>query len=56
MKKKLVVAILLLWANALFADQAAWISKDKAERAVALLKNIKEVRHFCAPVVTIFIK
>ncbi|HOV09789.1 MAG: hypothetical protein BWY23_00018 [Spirochaetes bacterium ADurb.Bin218] len=49
MKKKLVVAILLLWANALFADQAAWISKDKAEMAVALLKNIKEVRHFCAP-------
>ena len=40
---------LILFAIAAYADQAAYISQAQAEKAAALLKDKKQIRHYCAP-------
>lgn len=49
MKKFLSVVIMLACFISLYADQAAWITKEQAERGAALIRASGEIRHFCAP-------
>lgn len=49
MKKLFAIFLLLISAVATFADQAAYVTKEQAERAVALLKTQKQIKHFCNP-------
>jgi hypothetical protein len=42
-------AALLLVAQSAWADQQEYVSKADAERALAIVKNAKVVRTFCAP-------
>jgi len=49
MKKLITVFLLLILSVTTFADQAAYITKAEADRAVALLKTQKQIKHFCAP-------
>lgn len=49
MKKYLSIALILAGFISLYADQAAWITKDQAERGAALIRSSGELRHFCAP-------
>lgn len=41
--------VILLLTIAAFADQAAYITKAEAEKAVALLKDKQQIKHFCNP-------
>lgn len=49
MKKILLSAFIMLLFSFLYADQAAWITKEQAERGAALIKSSGLVRHSCAP-------
>ena len=49
MKKILAVCLILVFSMTAFADQAAIITKAEAEKAVALLKGKKQIKHYCAP-------
>lgn len=49
MKKFAATFLLLIFSLTVFADQAAYITKEQARRAVALLKDKKQIKHFCAP-------
>lgn len=40
---------MLVFSMTAFADQAAYITKAEAEKAVALLKGKKQIKHHCAP-------
>lgn len=41
--------LLTLFTGAALADQAAYITKEQADKAVAFLKDKAEIRHYCAP-------
>jgi hypothetical protein len=49
--KHIAVALLLtvFAATAVLADQAAWVTKEQAEKAATLLKDKKQIRHYCNP-------
>lgn len=49
--KKIIASFLMLIfsAAATFADQAAYVTKAEAEKALALLKTQSQIKHFCAP-------
>lgn len=49
MKNFFLSALIMLSFSFLYADQAAWITKDQAERGAALIKNSGKIRHFCSP-------
>jgi LPS sulfotransferase NodH len=49
MKKTAIIITVLAFALTAFADQAAYIQKNDTLHAVALLKNKKQIRHFCKP-------
>lgn len=49
MKNFIALVLILMFALTAFADQAAYITKDQAERAVALLKDKGQIKNFCAP-------
>lgn len=49
MKKSIIVSVLIFTVSFCFADQAAWISKDKADAAVKILSKAGAVRHYCEP-------
>ncbi|MEP7074749.1 MAG: hypothetical protein ABI878_02980 [Acidobacteriota bacterium] len=51
MFKKLLIflVVLFFFAMAVFADQAAWISKADAQKAAAFLKDKGEILHYCEP-------
>ncbi|HOP28159.1 MAG TPA: hypothetical protein PKZ64_01215 [Spirochaetota bacterium] len=49
MKKVFLSALIMLSFSCLYADQAAWITKDQAERGAALIRSSGKIRHFCAP-------
>lgn len=51
MLKKLLATISLVFilANLALADQAAYITKEQAQKAAAFLKDKKQIRHYCAP-------
>ena len=48
-KAVLVSIALAILAGAAYADQAAYITQAQAEKAAALLKDKKQIRHYCAP-------
>lgn len=49
--KYIALAFLLtvFTASITLADQAAWITKAQAEKAVTLLKDKTQIRHYCNP-------
>ncbi|MEQ1761791.1 MAG: hypothetical protein ABL984_01465 [Pyrinomonadaceae bacterium] len=49
--KKLIISlfILAISAIAILADQAAYITKEQAQKAAAFLKDKKQIRHYCNP-------
>lgn len=49
MRKIAVFILILTFTLTAFADQAAYITKDQAERAVALLQGKTQIKHHCAP-------
>lgn len=49
MKKIAVFILILTFTLTAFADQAAYITKDQAERAVMLLKEKTQIKHYCEP-------
>lgn len=50
LKKTITILMLgLMLSFAVFADQAAWITKDEAERTAEFLKDKTQIKHFCAP-------
>jgi hypothetical protein len=49
LKLTLFAIILTLFAITALADQAAYITKEQAQKAAAFLKNKKQIRHYCAP-------
>jgi hypothetical protein len=49
MKKFLVILCLSLFPMVVQADQAAYVSKAEAVKAASVLRNSKEVRHYCQP-------
>lgn len=49
MKKIVTILLLLALPLVALADQAAWITKEQAKKTVVLLKNKKQIKHYCAP-------
>lgn len=49
MKKIFFLVFIVACLNSLYADQAAWITKEQAEKGAALIRTSSEIRHFCAP-------
>lgn len=51
MLKKFIAVLMLglILSLAVFADQAAWITKDEAERTAVFLKDKTQIKHYCAP-------
>lgn len=51
MLKKIAASLMLglMLSVAVFADQAAYITKDQAEKTVDFLKDKTQIKHFCAP-------
>lgn len=49
MKKIAVFILVLIFTLTAFADQAAYVTKNEAERAVALLKEKTQIKHYCEP-------
>lgn len=49
MKRILLVILMLSVLNSLYADQAAWITKEQADKGALLVRKSAEIRHFCAP-------
>lgn len=48
MRKIAVFILILTFTLTAFADQAAYITKSEATRAVALLKGKTQIKHHCA--------
>lgn len=48
-KIAVVVVLALMLPLVALADQAAYITQAEAQKAVALLKNHKQIKHYCAP-------
>lgn len=48
-KAVLVSIVLMVFAVAAYADQAAYITRAQAEKAAAFLKDKKQIRHYCNP-------
>lgn len=48
MKKLCAILMMLVLPIIALADQAAYITKAEAERAAALLKTAKQIKHYCA--------
>jgi hypothetical protein len=48
---KLIISLFILAISAIsiLADQAAYITKEQAQKAAAFLKDKKQIRHYCAP-------
>ena len=44
-----VMLAALLSATPVLADQAAWITRDEAARALKILAEFGSIKHFCAP-------
>jgi uncharacterized protein YecT (DUF1311 family) len=44
-----LLALCWMWNAPVFADQAAWISRDDAERAARRIESEPAIRKFCAP-------
>ncbi len=44
-----VVLCLLIFSVFVLADQAAWIIKAQAKKAVVLLKKQKQIKYYCPP-------
>ncbi len=44
-----IIFLGIMLAVSVFADQAAYVTKAEAEKAVAFLKDKKQLIHFCAP-------
>ena len=49
MKKFCVLLAVFLSGALLYADQAAWITKEQAEKGAKLIKVSGVIRHYCAP-------
>lgn len=49
LKKALALCLMLIFPAIAMADQAAYIKQTEANRAVALLKTQKQIKHFCNP-------
>lgn len=51
MLKKIIAVIMLglMLSLAVFADQAAWITKEQAEKTAAFLKDKQQIKHYCEP-------
>lgn len=51
MLKKFIIILVLAAMLPLiaFADQAAYITQSEAQKAAALLKTQKQIKHYCAP-------
>ena len=49
--KKITISIFILaiLAITILADQAAYITKEQAQKAAAFLKDKKQIRHYCNP-------
>ncbi len=43
------LCLLLFAAGPAFADQAAWVTKQQANQAHAIIYDLKEIRNFCEP-------
>lgn len=49
-KKSIFVLLLgLFLSSTAFADRASYVTKQQADSAVAVLKNVRQIKHFCAP-------
>lgn len=48
-KAVFVSVVLAIFAVAVYADQAAYITQAQAQKAAAFLKDKKQIRHYCAP-------
>lgn len=48
-KKLATICFLLIFSIVALADQAAYVKQSEAERAAALLKTRKQIKHFCNP-------
>ena len=44
-----MIVVMMAAASPVFADQAAWVSRAEAERALKVLASQQTVRHYCAP-------
>jgi hypothetical protein len=44
-----VLVIFLTFADTVFADQAAWVSRAEAARALEILAKSESIIHYCAP-------
>lgn len=44
-----ILAILAAMSVAVFADQAAYVTRAEAERALSKMKDVKQIKHYCAP-------
>ena len=49
LKLALFAIILAIFTTTALADQAAYITKEQAEKAAAFLKDKKQIRHYCNP-------
>lgn len=49
MRRVLIFLAVLFITCSLFADQAAWITKEQAESGAKLIKGSGMIRHYCAP-------
>ena len=49
MKILTAAAIIAAFCISAFADQAAYITRQQAEKALSQMKNVKQIKHFCAP-------
>lgn len=45
----IALAVLVTSAVPVFADQAAWVSRAEAVRALEVLAKSESIKHFCAP-------
>ena len=53
MKRLISSALIsLVFVIPTFADQAAWVSRDEAAKALAILAKHEKIRHYCAQVAT----
>lgn len=48
MKKLIAISLILIFPLIALADQAIYVTKAEATRAVALLKTQKQIKHYCA--------
>lgn len=48
-KKVAILLALIVWVSTAFADQAAWISEDQANKARAIIEKQEKIVSFCSP-------